>query len=370
MKLAIVRQKYNPAGGAERFVQNALQEIAKSSTVQIDLLARKWVEYPLVHFVKIDPFYMGSLWRDKSFAQAVKKYLSKTDYDIVQSHERFAGCDIFRAGDGLHVKWLQLRERAGFPASRFNLYHSYIKNSEKELFESDKLKIVICNSKVVMEEIKAFFPSAGSKCRLVYNGVDLNRFSFDLNNPRRAAVRNKLGIAMGVPVFVFVGSGFQRKGLKLAIEAVAEATKDGVLIVVGGDKNQTRYKQYANEVLGVARHMFVGQTRPDDYLACADAFILPTLYDPFPNSAMEAFASGLPVFTTKQCGASDIIHDGQNGYAFDYFDKKGRIDSVRNWLSQRGRWDEMRQNARSTVSGMSIEHSTKQMMALYEELLQ
>lgn len=369
MKIAIVRQKYNPSGGAERFVQNALVSLKDYSDVHVDILARKWNEVAGVNFVKIDPIHFGSFWRDLSFTKGVSKYIDSHQYDVVQSHERMPGCNIYRAGDGLHVKWLSLRERAGFGASRFNLYHSYVLDAEKKMFNSSELKYVICNSKMVMQEIAHFFPAAKDKCRLIYNGVDLQRFSYPVASEVRQQTRRSLALKEDQPVLAFVGSGFQRKGLKQAIDAIQAVSKDIAIIVVGGDKNREKYISYARSQLGIGRAIFVGETRPDAYLASADAFILPTLYDPFPNSAMEAFASGLPVLTTKQCGAAEIIKENQNGYVFDFFNASEQKRAIQQWLDCRSSWDDQRSLARQTVSSMTIEETTGKMITLYKELL-
>jgi UDP-glucose:(heptosyl)LPS alpha-1,3-glucosyltransferase len=46
----------------------------------------------------------------------------------------------------------------------------------------------------------------------------------------------------------------------------------------------------------------------------ADCFVLPTLYDPFPNAALEAMACGLPLITSAQCGAAEFVDSGVEGY--------------------------------------------------------
>lgn len=368
-KVAIIRQKYNPSGGAERFVQNALMQLKNRSQLQVEILARSWKEIQGVKFNRIDPAYIGSLWRDFGFSKAVQSYLKDHHYDIVQSHERIPGCQIYRAGDGLHVRWLNLRKRAGFPASCLNLHHSYVLKAEKEMFSSEDLQYVICNSKMVMNEIAQCFPMAKDKCRLIYNGVDLKRFSVAKTDEVRRYVRNKLGIRGNLATLVFLGSGFQRKGLKLAIEAISAVSRDICLIVVGADKDQQQYINYAKTLLGEERIRFVGKARPDEYLACADGFLLPTLYDPFPNSAMEAFASGLPVLTTLQCGAAEKIQNGKNGFVFDYFDKKEVIQAIEQWIDGASNWDVMRKSARQTVETMSIERTTLEILELYNKIL-
>jgi UDP-glucose:(heptosyl)LPS alpha-1,3-glucosyltransferase len=51
--------------------------------------------------------------------------------------------------------------------------------------------------------------------------------------------------------------------------------------------------------------------------AASDLFVLPTQYEAFALSIIEALASGLPVITTKVPGASDRVVDMHNGRLLD-----------------------------------------------------
>ncbi len=78
-------------------------------------------------------------------------------FDIVQSHERIPGCDIYRAGDGVHRRWLLQRTRI-LPARRAKLlmhdrYHRYVMNAEREMYQAPELKAVICNAEMIKREI-------------------------------------------------------------------------------------------------------------------------------------------------------------------------------------------------------------------------
>jgi len=72
------------------------------------------------------------------------------NFDLVQSHERIPGCDLYRAGDGVHAEWLDIRraEAASFErlGIALNLYHRYVCAAERRMFAHPRLRAVICNS--------------------------------------------------------------------------------------------------------------------------------------------------------------------------------------------------------------------------------
>ncbi len=103
-RIALIRQKYNPAGGAERFVSRATRALVEQGA-DITLITRKWDQESAQRVVQLTPWYLGSTWRDWSFSRAVCRYLQHTHYDLVQSHERLICCDVFRAG--ARVQWLR-----------------------------------------------------------------------------------------------------------------------------------------------------------------------------------------------------------------------------------------------------------------------
>ncbi|QNM96850.1 glycosyltransferase family 4 protein [Chitinimonas koreensis] len=326
IKLAIVRQKYNPAGGAERFVSRAIAALAGS--VEVTLVTRRWEEHAGYRSLKVDPFYLGSVWREWSFARGVARALDGAGFDLVQSHERIACCDLYRAGDGVHREWLAQRRRQLGPLARlglwFNPLHHYALAAEKKLFTSPRLRAVICNSQMVKDELKHWFGLPDERLRVIYSGIDAEAFSPQRARARRDAMRQQLGIAPDAAVLAYVGSGFERKGVATCLAALAAAGGETRLVVVGHDKRARRYQAQA-AALGIAgRVHFVGaQKNVQDWYGMADALFLPTLYDPFPNVALEAFACGLPVLTSRKSGAAEFVREGENGFVRDALDHAG-----------------------------------------------
>ena len=122
-----------------------------------------------------------------------------------------------------------------------------------------------------------------------------------------------------------VGSGFERKGVARCSRRWRACARSRGRIVVGKDKRSARYAgARARAWASRERVRFVGavsDVRP--YYAAADSFALATLYDPFPNAALEAMACGLPVVTTPKCGAAELLREGESGFVRDALDIAG-----------------------------------------------
>ncbi len=371
MKIAIARQKYTPFGGAERFVARALEGL-RAQGVEVTIIAREWAG-DASGVLKADPFYLGRTWRDVGFAFQVQKIIAEGRFDIVQSHERIPGCHVFRAGDGVHATWLELRDRARGGIARLltaqSPWHSYVKQAEEQMFRHANLRAVICNSRMVKEDIARRFHVAQEKLHVIHNGVDLERFHPGLRDEHRRRVREELGIAADAPVILFVGSGFERKGVPALLRALAaSARRDAHVLVVGKDRRQQDAEKLAHK-LGVAdRVRFLGgreDVRP--YYGAADLFCLPSLYDPMPNAALEAFACGLPVVTSTTSGAAELVEEGGNGGICDALDHDALVRCL-DALCEPGVAASMTAAARDTVAALGAEGMADRLTALYRSL--
>ncbi|MBF0627903.1 MAG: glycosyltransferase family 4 protein [Magnetococcales bacterium] len=374
LSLALIRQRYTPFGGAERFLERAMSAL-QAQGVAITLIARRWEgeEGQGIARVRCDPWHLGRWWRDAAFARCVQRLLTPRRYDLVQSHERIPGCDLYRAGDGVHAEWLAQRGRAQGAIGRglmaLNPYHRHVLAMERRLFEHPGLKAVICNSRMVRDEILGRFRIAPDKLKVIYSGVDLERFHPDQKMRHRAVMRAQWGMTEDELLFLFVGSGFRRKGLPALLTALSGMRHPARLVVVGRDKEQNRMRSLARHLGIAARVMFVGGCREViPYYAAADAVVLPTLYDPFPNVALEAMAMGLPLVTSLKCGAVDWIRHGENGLLADALDREAltcNLERLEDPILRAA----LGVAARSTVLPVSLEAMSMQLLELYRELL-
>lgn len=219
-----------------------------------------------------------------SLYRSVERALRSMDFDRVMGFGRHAGHDLFRAGGGSHAAYL----RRVHPWRRWLDPTDWVEQWA-DARALTTARIVIANSNLCAQDIRKDFPQV--RVEVVYNGVDSRRFAPD---PRqREEVRRDLGV--DGPVAIFLGTGFHRKGLDVAIAALPPGW---TLWVVGEGRplpgpSSVRY-------LGPARE-------PERFLRGADVMLLPTRYDPFANACQEAMACGLPVLTTPTNGAAEVL---------------------------------------------------------------
>jgi UDP-glucose:(heptosyl)LPS alpha-1,3-glucosyltransferase len=372
VKLAIVRQRFNPYGGAERIVSRFMPYLERRGT-DVTLITRGAEGWGARRVLRVDPFYIGSLWRDWSFARGARKAWLREGFDIVQSHERIPGCDVYRAGDGVHRRWLEIRRETGSSwesiKASLNPYHRYVCRAEKALFEHPRLRAVICNSKMVRDEVRRAFRIAPEKLHVIYSGVDLEHFNPREREQRRGSARAELGCTPRDTVFLFVGSGYARKGLGAAIAALAGTANDASwLVVAGRDKEEEKFRRQARAAGLERRIRFVG-ARDDvrSLYAAADCFILPSRYDPFPNTVLEALAMGVPAIASSRCGAAEVIEPGTNGWVCRPDDPKG-LGALLRQADEAVRRGGLDKAARATAERFGLDAMAQKMAELYSSL--
>jgi UDP-glucose:(heptosyl)LPS alpha-1,3-glucosyltransferase len=333
-RIVFIRQRFTQFGGGELVLDRIVTAMVARG-VRVTLLARAWRTRSDVDFVRCDPPRFPRFSRERRFARAACDIASSRIDAIVQSHERLPCCDIFRAGDGVHAAFLEQRARNLGRVSRLalaaNPFHRTSLSLEREMFASKRLKAVIANSRMVADEIVRHFAFPRDRIHLVPNGIDLDRFTLDARDRYRAEIRQRLGTDATRPVALFVGSGYRRKGLEAAIAALGASSNDAELWIVGSDSRPEAHVARAARA-GVPRERIrligpVADPRP--YYGAADVLILPSIYDPFPSTVLEALACGLPCVTSTACGAREIVAELDPNLVCDSQDTAGLAEALR-----------------------------------------
>ncbi len=341
MKLIFIKKNFSVHGGAENYMKTLIARL--SDKADIHVVAKKWIESPGITFHRIDSLSLGSFLSTIAFNAGTCRKIKTLSADCVISFERTTCQDIYRAGEGCHREWLRLREMSEPFWKKYtfmvNPLHIALLRLEKQLFSDTK--IIIANSNMVKSQIIRHYSIPEEKIEVIYNGVDLNRFSPKNTELYRDKARQELSTGKDTKLILFVGSGFERKGLKTLLRAISLISGSSIKgnknnppsppfskggmggfedlkLIVIGKGNIKKFNSIAKKYGVDDRVLFLGpQKEIEKFYAAADIFALPTMYDPFSNATLEAMASGLPVITTRNNGVSELIQDGEEGFAIE-----------------------------------------------------
>ena len=348
MKIGLVRRGYSSTGGAEAYLLR-FADAARAAGHDCSLFGSpEWAHTPWDGQKHIIP---GRTPRE--FADALRTANPRNHCDYLFSLERVWKCDAYRAGDGVHAAWLQ--RRAAFEPwwkplfRRLQRKHNELAQLERTLFTGGA-KRIIANSQMVRDEITARFQTPADRITVIHNGIPPAQPQPDA----RKASRQKLHLAPDRFTLLFTGSGWERKGLRFAINALPENT---TLLVAGAGKRHSLPSAEGVQFLGPQSRAEI-----DQLLAAADAFILPTLYEPFSNACLEALAAGLPVITTTANGFAEIIQPGIEGDIVEPGDIPALRAALRRW-SDPERRAAVRQQLIEKGTRFSIEKNLRETLA-------
>lgn len=317
MRLGLVRLHCALGGGAEHSLRMLAAGLSARGH-EVHVLTSFW-EGPAVPGIepRLLPAPGKGAARILAFARAAAQARRELGLDVCLSLERLPESQVFRAGDGVHAAWLARRapyeSRLKRLSFRFNPLHRALLDLERRTLTSSALVRVIANSRLVAQELEEHYGLGPDKVTVIHNAVNEGALGAWRGEEARQRARQELALSDEQPTLLFLGSGFERKGLAFAIGALP-LLPQAILLVAGRDRTAP-YQRLASR-LGVARRVrFLG--RRDDaprLLAAADALVLPTIYDPCANSCLEALYLGLPVVTTTANGAQDFVVSGENGF--------------------------------------------------------
>lgn len=254
------------------------------------------------------------------FLRSLDRHIDGNPDEIVHTMLPVRRCDIYQPQAGLEVaewKTLPLAKRIG------NARRRAFAATERRLLSGDAPPMTICLSERTRRQAVEIFERP-DRFVTVYHAVD--ETLFPPVPPRNAAA---------TPVCVFVGQDFARKGLDVAIDAIAKHPT-ARLRVVGGDDAQSYVAQAKAHGLAVGfvgatgrandaaddqvtgRVEFIGATRDvATQLRDADVFVFPTRREPFGMVVVEAMLCGVPPVVSRAAGAAEIIRDGVDGRIVD-----------------------------------------------------
>jgi UDP-glucose:(heptosyl)LPS alpha-1,3-glucosyltransferase len=314
LKLALVRRRWVPDGGGERFTALLAGGLAGAGCA-VTIVSERWDQPAgVVMHRRVRTLGGSELLSLLSFTVNAAWHLRRGAYDLVQSHAKLLWQDVYRAGDGCHREWLRVRaECQATPQPRRRRLSGADRALlflERVLLTRRRYRLIIAISARVRADLIRHYAVPPEHIRIIYNGVDTRRFHPAARPGPGEGARRRLEVPDRALLALFMGTGFERKGLVYLLRALPAAGETVWVVVAGRDTDVGSYQALAHS-LGVAERVrFLGPVaQPELMYAAADVLVLPTIYEPFSNACLEALASGLPVITTRAAGVSELLPD-------------------------------------------------------------
>ncbi len=304
MKIALVHLRHAYSGGVELYLNQMARYMADKGE-DVTIICRSHADtppHPNVKFVKLHGFSIGKSHRLWKFGKAVEKHVKESNYDLVYGLAHAWTHDVLRIGAGTSLHMARSLNKPMRIKDRVN--HLI----EQKAMAPGAYYHVISNSYKSAKEIQEAHNVPEDKITVIHNFVDTKRFDATRVAHESSQLIQKMGLAPHKPIFLFLGTGYERKGLKQTLTAFSKLTIDAQLVVVGRETHESEYIKFA-ESLGIQdKCKFMGEDkRPELYFTLADCYVLPTLYEPFGFTVIESLACGTPSITTENCGAKEVL---------------------------------------------------------------
>lgn len=188
-------------------------------------------------------------------------------------------------------------------------YHSFNCFLQKQAFLGAKKVLVF--SKNMADQVTKQEPKLNSRLGTTKPGVDPTRFDVKTEE-QKTKIRAQVNQETLRVVILGIGRLVKAKGFDLAIQAM-ENVADAELWLIGDGPESDTLHELATK-LGLQEQIkFLGaQSSPEQFYGAANFFILPSRYEPFGQTLLEALASGLPIITFEsnadiQTASSEIL---------------------------------------------------------------
>ncbi len=205
----------------------------------------------------------------------------------------------------------------------------------------------------------------------IYNGIDVSKITGITDGVDRDELRNSLGIKDQMVVGI-VGRLAHQKGHTVLLDAFADVIKkfqNTILFIIGDGPDKAQLQERVKR-LGLDKYIRWFGALPQEELfrlyTAMDVFVMPSLYEGFGLTAVEAMAANLPVVGTRVDGLSEIVEDGLTGYLLQAGDSRGLADALIDLLSNEKKRKMMGERGRERAQGLfAMQHFTRSVISAY-----
>ena len=315
-------------GGQESVVYNMLTTFDFANEFVIDLFTPYYADNQrLINFVNANN---GKVYKlDLLFKMGDNRFmLTSRIRDFFDKHYNY---DVVHIHTGSLATMFVYAKEAKMHGIRKVIVHAHTTNRNTSLLYNIRKailcyglnkyvdKFVGCSKKSI--ETK-YTKTISSNALIVYNGIDIQSYKFNILY--RNEIRNIYNIQKSQYVIGYLGRLSKEKNLYFMLDLIdrlREKDNDIVLMIVGSGELEKDLKEYVKAHGIDNKVLFTGnQTEAYKFYSAFDLFILPSFYEGFPVTAIEAQVSGLPAIISKCVTMEAKVSDRTYYLAIDNID--------------------------------------------------
>lgn len=208
---------------------------------------------------------------------------------------------------------------------------------------------VLLYNKESIELLKECFPN--SNCILIKNGIDISEYhrAGDFSN-----IKNKIITFAG-------GLGKNYKGLQFLMDSLGHVTTKYTLEICGEISNPEIHNEN-----------FIGELDKSDFitqLQKSRILVIPSSYESFSLTGLEAMACGVPIIITRNCGLSEHLMNGKGCFIIKYGDERALAEKIMLLLNDDKLWLKISDEAVIAMKEFEWSGVIEQYIGLYRNLL-
>lgn len=382
-KIALAIEKFSrSAGGAELYSVSIASALVNDGW-EVHLFGRSWDGEPSeANFQEIAvPNYLPSWMKMLVFALKHRSLIRNQSFDVILGFGNTLLMNVYQSHGGVH--WYSTMRKT---YSERNPFRRWIKRViiklslkqwvrhwiESAPFRQKKRPVIIAISHMVKEDMVSYYSLAEEDIRIVYNGVDPEKYNTQIRQTLRGTIREELGVNEEGVVFLFVSYDLKKKGIIPLVDAVArlkQANNANFKLLVVGEHPSQSLRRYIKKRNVQDMIVFKGPTRSiEQVYADSDVMVLPTYYDACSLVVIEAMACGLPPITTVYNGVAGIISDGHNGYVINHPPHSKELSEKMRVLLSREQRIRMSEEAIRTSKSLTMEENHRQMIEVFNQV--
>jgi UDP-glucose:(heptosyl)LPS alpha-1,3-glucosyltransferase len=372
VRIGIVVPKYGLVGGGEEHVAQLTNRISQNREFHVHLFANQWAHVSntvSVHKIPIVSF--PKFLTTSSFAHFVEKETARMPLDLIHTHDRIYSADLSTLHWIPHRIWVRdVRKK------RPSLFDRVTMRVERRLAHSSRMFAAV--STLTKEKFLQEYPGVDpDRIRVVHPGVDLEQFSKRDRSKCRHEIRRQYGLTESDTVVLFVSMNYDIKGLDYLMGGIAQFRgshpREPLKLLIVGRSGTAQYDALAR-TLGIYRDILYTGVIPHERIAeiylASDLFAMPSRFDTFGLTVVEAMAASLPVIVSTNVGAKDLVTKGLNGFIVDNENHAEEIGHALSVLINRDVRSGMSQEAWNTASRHGWEVNLERYLELYRQLLE